>query len=358
MRIRKCRMHHRTQRSSLIGTRRRVAEKLPVCRSGMRRRNMPSIDGMTKDFGRELRDREFQEGDEIRLPPPGRHRRPVPVLPTPAELQTVRSRSGSSAEADAQASARSERGAQCGGGHSTARVMHWCRCRHRPNRERFGTQDFVDPLLPGDPEAHAAGKRWSRMTVKRMNRPCRKQRVRPVRWVGAIGAGFARRMMPIGGRFAIEYSSGATEPHPVARGPTGARSCPCRSRAGFVDCRESRIGFRLPILRPSFLKLSPTRYPERCRTSATRRRSLQKRPQLGSYKQKVVTAIEKSWHQFRLSNMDDVTAGNLRLRFRVDSRGEVHNLRILRNEANVGLTEFTLEAILAAKIPAMPKGGR
>jgi hypothetical protein len=77
--------------------------------------------------------------------------------------------------------------------------------------------------------------------------------------------------------------------------------------------------------------------------------------ELGRYKQGVVTAIEKSWHRFRLSNRDDVTAGNLRLRFRVDSGGKVRNLKILRAEANNGMTEFTLKAILAADIPSMPK---
>ena len=76
--------------------------------------------------------------------------------------------------------------------------------------------------------------------------------------------------------------------------------------------------------------------------------------ELGRYKQGVVTAIEKSWHRFRLSNRDDITAGNLRLRFRVDSKGQVRNLKILRDEANIGMTEFTLKAILAADIPAMP----
>jgi len=75
---------------------------------------------------------------------------------------------------------------------------------------------------------------------------------------------------------------------------------------------------------------------------------------LGSYKKEVVGAIEQAWHQYRLSNMDDVTAGNLRLRFRVDSEGRVRNLKILRNEANIGMTEFTLKAILAADIPVMP----
>lgn len=77
--------------------------------------------------------------------------------------------------------------------------------------------------------------------------------------------------------------------------------------------------------------------------------------ELGRYKQGVVTAIEKSWHRFRLSNRDDITAGNLRLRFRVDSKGRVRNLKIIRDEANIGMTEFTLKAILAADIPAMPK---
>ncbi|MFN0126614.1 MAG: hypothetical protein ACKV19_08015 [Verrucomicrobiales bacterium] len=77
----------------------------------------------------------------------------------------------------------------------------------------------------------------------------------------------------------------------------------------------------------------------------------------GRYMKKVTTAIEKEWHRKRRLNRDFVTFGTIKLEFRVDARGHVHNLSIKnRSGANAIMQDFTLNAVLDAQIPPMPAG--
>lgn len=77
----------------------------------------------------------------------------------------------------------------------------------------------------------------------------------------------------------------------------------------------------------------------------------------GRYMKQVTTAIEKEWHRKRRLNRDFVTFGTIKLEFRVDARGQVHNLTIKnRSGANAIMQDFTLNAVLDAQIPPMPAG--
>jgi hypothetical protein len=40
---------------------------------------------------------------------------------------------------------------------------------------------------------------------------------------------------------------------------------------------------------------------------------------------------------------------------RVDKYGKIHNLRVVKNEANTLMVEFSLKAVMDAEIPSMPK---
>jgi hypothetical protein len=76
---------------------------------------------------------------------------------------------------------------------------------------------------------------------------------------------------------------------------------------------------------------------------------------LGRYMRSVTGAIEKLWHRKRLLNADFVTYGSIRLKFMVNQRGEVEELRIVNpDKANPVMQDFTLNAVLEAKIPKMP----
>ena len=75
---------------------------------------------------------------------------------------------------------------------------------------------------------------------------------------------------------------------------------------------------------------------------------------LGRYKKAVNQSIERLWHRYREKNADFVTYGTLRVSFRVGNDGKVRNLKLVKNDANAVMAEFTLRAILDAKIPEMP----
>jgi len=77
--------------------------------------------------------------------------------------------------------------------------------------------------------------------------------------------------------------------------------------------------------------------------------------ELGNYKKAVTQAIERKWHRYRQNNADFATYGSLRLKFKVNEKGEAINLKTIRNNANAIMTEFTLNSILHADIPPMPK---
>ncbi|MEM1441276.1 MAG: hypothetical protein AAGF67_02970 [Verrucomicrobiota bacterium] len=73
----------------------------------------------------------------------------------------------------------------------------------------------------------------------------------------------------------------------------------------------------------------------------------------GAYKKKVKQEIRRMWHRYRVSHGDFVTYGILKLECRVDRHGKVHDLRVVENDSNAVLAEFSLKAILDADLPAM-----
>ena len=75
---------------------------------------------------------------------------------------------------------------------------------------------------------------------------------------------------------------------------------------------------------------------------------------IGRYKKQVTQAVEKVWHRYREKNAQWVTYGTLTVKFRVDKDGEPRNLKLVRNNSNAAMAEFTLRAVLDADIPEMP----
>lgn len=75
---------------------------------------------------------------------------------------------------------------------------------------------------------------------------------------------------------------------------------------------------------------------------------------LGKYKKAVTQAVERKWHRYRERHSDFVTYGTLKVKFRVDKNGKPRNLKLIKNDANAVMAEFTLRAVLDADIPQMP----
>ena len=76
---------------------------------------------------------------------------------------------------------------------------------------------------------------------------------------------------------------------------------------------------------------------------------------MGRYKKEVTQAVERQWHRYREQNADFVTYGTLKVKFRVDKKGTPRNLKLIKNDANSVMAEFTLRAVLDADIPEMPE---
>jgi hypothetical protein len=76
---------------------------------------------------------------------------------------------------------------------------------------------------------------------------------------------------------------------------------------------------------------------------------------IGNYKKQVHDAIGKMWYRYLGRNKGNVTWGVLKLEMRVDKYGKIHNLRVVKNEANTLMVEFSLKAVMDAEIPSMPK---
>lgn len=76
---------------------------------------------------------------------------------------------------------------------------------------------------------------------------------------------------------------------------------------------------------------------------------------LGRYKASVGREIEKRWHRYRQDKAEFLVYGSIKLEFKVDRNGTPRNLKIVKNDANAIMVDFTLSAILEADIPPMPE---
>ena len=76
---------------------------------------------------------------------------------------------------------------------------------------------------------------------------------------------------------------------------------------------------------------------------------------LGHFKKKVDLAIQKSWHRARSAHADLVKYGSLKVRFWINQRGQIVDIRLLRNDADPVVVDFSISGILRAEIPEVPQ---
>jgi outer membrane biosynthesis protein TonB len=65
--------------------------------------------------------------------------------------------------------------------------------------------------------------------------------------------------------------------------------------------------------------------------------------------------VEKKWHYYRLRNRGSVSYGYLKVRFFVNREGKAEDIQFVEKANNPLMEDFTLEAILKADIPPIPK---
>ena len=76
---------------------------------------------------------------------------------------------------------------------------------------------------------------------------------------------------------------------------------------------------------------------------------------MGQFMRLVTSAVEKKWHELQLKNAADVSYGYLRVRFYVNRAGHVEQPEFLEKSSNPLMDDFTLDAILSAELPPIPK---
>lgn len=76
----------------------------------------------------------------------------------------------------------------------------------------------------------------------------------------------------------------------------------------------------------------------------------------GRFMRQVTSAVEKRWHElFSKQKPDAGNAGYLKVRFFVNKEGKPQDLVFVEKTGNAVIEDLTLDAILKAEIPAMPK---
>ena len=76
---------------------------------------------------------------------------------------------------------------------------------------------------------------------------------------------------------------------------------------------------------------------------------------LGRFRNSVTSTIEKKWNEYRLKHAGAVTSCFLKLHFYVNRSGHVEQPEFIEKSGDSLVQDFTLEAILAAELPPIPK---
>jgi hypothetical protein len=74
----------------------------------------------------------------------------------------------------------------------------------------------------------------------------------------------------------------------------------------------------------------------------------------GRFESQAKLAIEQKWVKLTSEHPEVLDPGKLGVRFYINKRGMVENLKVVFNEATVELEEIAKQAILAAEIPPIP----
>ena len=75
---------------------------------------------------------------------------------------------------------------------------------------------------------------------------------------------------------------------------------------------------------------------------------------LGRYKKAIADAIGSRWYYYINQRMDLITVGDVHIKFFVNEKGRVEDLRILSNTANDTFASYCMQSVTEAQIPMPP----
>ncbi len=75
---------------------------------------------------------------------------------------------------------------------------------------------------------------------------------------------------------------------------------------------------------------------------------------LGLYRKRVADAIGSRWYYYVNQRMDLITVGDVHIKFSVNEKGRVEDVKILSNTGNGILGQFCVQSVTEARIPPLP----
>jgi outer membrane biosynthesis protein TonB len=75
---------------------------------------------------------------------------------------------------------------------------------------------------------------------------------------------------------------------------------------------------------------------------------------VGRYRKKIADAIGSRWNSYVKQRMDLITTGSVRIKFFITKKGGVEDLKVISNDANAALENFSVGAITSGKLPEIP----
>lgn len=75
---------------------------------------------------------------------------------------------------------------------------------------------------------------------------------------------------------------------------------------------------------------------------------------VGRYRKQIGDAIGSRWYYYVKERMDLITTGSVRIKFYITQNGQVEDLKIISNQSNESLADYSVQSITAAKIPPIP----
>src|SRR5207244_9068935 len=76
---------------------------------------------------------------------------------------------------------------------------------------------------------------------------------------------------------------------------------------------------------------------------------------LGRYQKQIADAVGSRWYLYTNPRMDLISIGSARIRFYVNQRGQIEDLKLVHNDSNEVFANLSIQAITEAKIPPIPQ---
>jgi|SRR5579862_465388 len=75
---------------------------------------------------------------------------------------------------------------------------------------------------------------------------------------------------------------------------------------------------------------------------------------LGRYRKTIADAIGSRWYFYINQKMDLITVGSVHIKFYINERGRVEDIKILSNSANGAFGDFSVQSVSEAELPPLP----